>query len=170
MIAASRELAEESRTRQGTRTDIIIISADGAPVGLRSAAPAAHTVVGLRGGLDLVAAPALREQLIRVLHRGTGLLVLDLSRVVSCDASGLAVLIGTQRRAGLLGIAMRLAAPSPPVREVLRSTGLDRNFGVFPDVSSALAPERDEPARLRPAVAVLAVAGEGRPAGSRSVG
>jgi anti-sigma B factor antagonist len=170
VIAASRELAGEPRTGQGMRTDIIIISGDGALVGPRSAPPAGRTVVGLRGGLDLATAPALREQLIRVLHRGTGLLVLDLSRVASCDSSGLAVLIGTQRRAGLLGIAMRLAALSPPVREVLRSTGLDRNFEVFPDVPGALAPERHGPATLRPALTALAVAGAGRPAGSRSVG
>jgi len=99
-----------------------------------------------------------------VLHRGTGLLVLDLSRVASCDTSGLAVLIGTQRRAELLGIAMRLAAPSPPVWEVLRSTGLARSFEIFPDLSSALDQDRHEPTRPGPALAASAVAGEGRPA------
>jgi anti-anti-sigma regulatory factor len=41
------------------------------------------------------------------------------------------VLIGTQRRAGLLGIKVRLLAPSPPVRKVLRSTGLDRSFSIY---------------------------------------
>jgi anti-anti-sigma factor len=90
-----------------------------------------RTVVRLSGGLDLAAAPALREQLIDVLHRGTGLLILDLSRVLSCDTAGLAVLIGTQRRAKLLGIKMRLLAPSLPVTKVLRSTGLERNFSIF---------------------------------------
>jgi anti-anti-sigma factor len=90
-----------------------------------------RTVVQLSGGLDLAAAPALREQLIDVLHRGTGLLILDLSHVLSCDVAGLAVLIGTQRRAGLLGTKVRLLAPSPPVRKVLRSTGLDRSFSIY---------------------------------------
>ena len=58
-----------------------------------------------------------------MLHPGMSLLVLDLSRVPSCDPAGLAVLIGTQRRARLLGIVVRLAAPSLPVAKLLRLTG-----------------------------------------------
>jgi anti-anti-sigma factor len=95
-----------------------------------SAPPSERTVVKLSGGLDLAAAPALREQLIVALHRGAGLLILDLSHVLSCDTAGLAVLIGTQRRAKLLGTTMRLLAPSPPVTKALRSTGLDRSFSI----------------------------------------
>jgi anti-anti-sigma factor len=95
-----------------------------------SAPPSVRTVVKLSGGLDLAAAPALREQLIVQLHRGTGPLILDLSRVLRCDTAGLAVLIGTQRRAKLLGTTMRLLAPSLPVTTALRSTGLDRSFSI----------------------------------------
>jgi len=40
------------------------------------------------------------------------------------------VLIGTQRRAKLLGTKMRLLAPCIPVTQVLRSTGLDRSFTI----------------------------------------
>jgi anti-anti-sigma factor len=109
-----------------------------------------RTIVRLCGALDIDGAPALRERLIDMLHRGPGLLVLDLSQVLSCDASGLAVLIGTQRRARLLGIMMRLAAPSLPVTRVLRSTGLFRSFTICPDLRGALAWELDEPAGLAP--------------------
>ena len=42
-------------------------------------------------------------------------IVVDLSQVTFCDASGLAVLIGARRRAWLLGGSLRLAAPAPPV-------------------------------------------------------
>jgi anti-anti-sigma factor len=107
-----------------------------------------RTIVRLCGALDIDGAPALRERLIDVLHRGPGLLVLDLSQVLSCDASGLAVLIGTQRRARLLGVMMRLAAPSLPVTRVLRSTGLYRSFTIFPDLCGALAAEPDESAAV----------------------
>jgi anti-anti-sigma factor len=102
---------------------------------------AARTVVRLRGALDVAGAPALRERLIGLLHPGMRLLVLDLSRVPCCDAAGLAVLVGTQRRARLLGIAVRLAAPSLPVAALLRLTGLERNLTICPDLSSALAAE-----------------------------
>jgi anti-anti-sigma factor len=118
--------------------------------------PAARTTVRLRGALDVAAAPALRERLISVLHPGTSLLVLDLSRVPSCDPAGLAVLVGTQRRARLLGIVVRLAAPSLPVAKLLRLTGLDRSFTICPDLRSALAVERHESAKASPSPRALA--------------
>jgi anti-anti-sigma factor len=138
-----------------------MIRADGTFRQPRAAPPSGRTIVRLRGALDFDAAPALRERLIDVLHRGAGLLVLDLSGVLSCDASGLAVLIGTQRRARLLGIMVRLAAPSPPIAKLLRSTGLDRSFTICPDLPGALATERYKPARPAPALPVPAVAGQG---------
>ena len=117
---------------------------------------AGRTIVRLRGALDAAAAPALRERLIGMLHPGTSLLVLDLSCVPSCDPAGLAVLIGTQRRARLLGIVMRLAAPSLPVAKMLRLTGLDHSLTICPDLRGALAVERHEPAKASPSPRVLA--------------
>lgn len=131
---------------------------DGTFPGPRSVSPSSRTIVSLRDDLDFAAAPALRERLIDVLHRGTDLLILDLSHVPSCDAAGLAVLIGTQRRAGLLGITMRLVAPSLPVSEVLCSTGLKHNFTICSDLSGALALEGHEPAGLASALAILPAA------------
>jgi anti-anti-sigma factor len=113
--------------------------------------PATRTIVRLAGALDAAAAPALRERLIGSLHPGLRLLVLDLSRVSSCDSAGLAVLIGAERRARVLGIAMRLAAPSEPVAKLLHHTGLDRNLTICPDLRGALAAER-EPASPSPEV------------------
>ena len=117
--------------------------------------PAARTVVRLRDALDVAAAPALRERLIGLLRPGMRLLVLDLSRVPSCDSAGLAVLIGAQRRARLLGVVLRLAAPSPQVAKLLRLTGLDRSLTICPDLSSALAVERPDPATAVPSAQVL---------------
>jgi len=118
--------------------------------------PAACTIARLGGALDFAAAPALRERLTGMLQPGTRLLILDLSRVPSCDPAGLAVLIGTQRRARLLGIIVRLAAPSLPVATLLRLTGLDRSLTICPDLPGALARERHEPANAAPAPPVLA--------------
>lgn len=118
--------------------------------------PAGSTVVRLYGDLGIAAAPALRERLISMLRPGTRLLALDLSRVLSCDPSGLAVLIGTQRRARGHGIVVRLIAPSPPVAALLHSTGLDRCLTVCPDLPAALAQERREPAAAVPAQRVPA--------------
>jgi anti-anti-sigma factor len=95
-------------------------------------------IAALSGELDITCAPALREQLLALLHSGTARLVIDLSRVSYADASGLAVLVGTGRRAGLLGGFVRLAAPAPAVATVLRVTGLYGQLDVFPTVQAAI--------------------------------
>jgi anti-anti-sigma factor len=97
------------------------------------------TVAILSGDLDIVSVPVLREQLLGLLGVHASQLVIDLSGVSFCDASGLAVLVGTARRAGLLGGVLRLAAPAPSVAAALRIGGLDRYFDIFPDVSAAIA-------------------------------
>jgi anti-anti-sigma factor len=74
------------------------------------------TIAELSGELDLACALALREQLAGLLRAGCSRLVIDLSKVSHCEASGLAVLIGTGRRARLLGGFLRLAAVSPRAR------------------------------------------------------
>jgi anti-anti-sigma factor len=106
----------------------------------RDAAPSAdRAIVRLGGALDTAAAPALRDRLLGILHHGTRLLILDLSRVLLCDPAGLNVLISTQRRARLLGITVCLAAPSLQVANLLRSTGVERRFTMYPDLTSAVA-------------------------------
>lgn len=74
------------------------------------------------------------------------------------------MLIGTQRRARLLGSAVQLAAPSPPVAKLLRSTGLDRSFTINRDLSGALASLRCQSARTTPA---SGPGREGTPSGAR---
>jgi anti-sigma B factor antagonist len=103
------------------------------------------TVAVLRGALDITRAPILREQFLRLLRPAACRLVLDLSLVSNIDAGGLAVLVGTGRRARLLGGSLRLAAVRPAVATTLRAAGLDRLFEIFPTVQSAVS----SPARAR---------------------
>ena len=109
--------------------------------GLALSTPAAGgiTIAELSGELDLACAPALREQLLGLLRPGSSRLVIDLSKVSHCDASGLAVLIGTGHRARFLGGFLRLAAVSPQVDQGLHITGLRQHLGVFPTVQAATA-------------------------------
>jgi anti-sigma B factor antagonist len=94
-------------------------------------------IAALSGELDITAAPVLREKLLGLLHDASNL-VIDLSAVSYADASGMAVLVGTSRRAGLLGGMLRLAAPTSAVTEALRLTGLHRRLDIFPTVQAAL--------------------------------
>jgi anti-sigma B factor antagonist len=100
------------------------------------------TIAELSGELGIADAPALREQLLNMLRPGSSQLVIDLSKVSFCDASGLAVLVGTGRRARLLGGFLCLAAVSPVVAEALQTTGLQRNFEIFPTVQAAMTGPR----------------------------
>jgi anti-anti-sigma factor len=88
----------------------------------------------------------LRERLTVLLQPGMGLLIFDLSDVSFCDAAGLAVLIGTQRRATAIGIALCLAAPRPQVTNILHVTGLDRALTIHPTRAAALAAASPMPA------------------------
>lgn len=96
-------------------------------------------IIKLAGKLDITSAPALREQLLGLLRPAASQLVIDLSAVRYADASGLAVLVGTQRRAVLLGGALRLAAPPPEVASVLAVSGLGRHLDIYPTVRAAIA-------------------------------
>jgi anti-sigma B factor antagonist len=107
--------------------------------------PTSTTIVRLDSDLGLAAASALRLRLMSALRPGTTRLILDLSRVQSCDPAGLGVLISTQRHAAERGIVVLLAAPSPSAVKLLHSTGLERYLTVCPDLPGALA------ARLAPA-------------------
>jgi anti-anti-sigma factor len=109
----------------------------------------ASTIATLEGELDIATVPALRERLLGVLRPGVRLVIVDLSGVSFCDVAGLAVLIGTQRRAAAYGIIVRLAAPSHQVTKLLRITGLDRSFTICATLADAL-PTHAEAAQARP--------------------
>ncbi len=98
-----------------------------------------YLVAALSGGLDGPRATALREQLLGLLRPAASRLVLDLSLISHVDVGGLAVLVGTERRARLLGGSLRLAAVKPAVGIAVRAAGLDRLLEIFPTVQSAVS-------------------------------
>jgi anti-sigma B factor antagonist len=110
--------------------------------GLRPGEERGCLVAALSGRLDSERAPAVREQLLRLLRPAAIRLVLDLTLVSDIDAAGLAVLVGTERRARLLGGALRLAAAGLAVSMAVRSAGLDRLLASIPTVQAAGSPAR----------------------------
>ena len=97
-------------------------------------------VAAPQGELDLATAPDFHEQLLRMLsERRTRLVVIALDRLAFCDAAGLRVLVHAQRRARLLDIDLRLAAPTSAMAKLFRITGLDQTFRVWPTTVAALA-------------------------------
>ncbi|HTA10180.1 MAG TPA: STAS domain-containing protein [Streptosporangiaceae bacterium] len=98
-----------------------------------------YVVVALSGALDGASAPALREYLLRLVHQCGGCIVLDLSAVSYADVSGLTVVVGTGRRARLLGGWLRVVSPPPGVADVLAASGLDRQFDSYASVEAAVS-------------------------------
>lgn len=106
--------------------------------GLSVSSQDGYTVATISGDLDIARVPVLREQLHGVLGPDASRIVIDLSGVTFCDASGLAVLVGVGRRARLLDGVLCLVAPAPPVAKVLRLTGLGLHFQIFATVPAAV--------------------------------
>ena len=115
-----------------------------------------YVIAALGGELDIASAPALREQLLRLLRTASHLII-DLSALEHADASGLAVLVGTRRRARLLGGSLRLAAPSPEVARVLSATGLNQHLDIFPTVRAAIAGQPSLPGTIFPSTTAPAL-------------
>jgi anti-anti-sigma factor len=96
-----------------------------------------HIVVTIDGQLDVTSSAFLRDRLLIVLHHTTVPMIIDLSKVSSCDAAGLAPLVGASRRGLLHGVQVSLAAPQPYLTLLLRITGLHRVFAIHPTLATA---------------------------------
>ncbi len=128
--------------------------------------PDGAVTVAIGGDLDIASAPVVRERLLSLLRPGACRLVIDMSAVRYADASGLAVLVSTQRRAVLLGGWLRLAAPRPAVTGALAATGLSRHLAAYPTARAAAAGRKPGPAATAaPALPVPAQAGPGADSG-----
>jgi anti-anti-sigma factor len=114
-----------------------------------------YVVVALSGELGIASAPALRDQLLSLLRTASHLII-DLSAVERADASGLAVLVGSGRRARLLGGSLRVAAPSPQAARVLSATGLNQHLAIFPTVRAAITGQPRLPDAIFPPATVPA--------------
>jgi anti-sigma B factor antagonist len=109
-----------------------------------------YVIAALSGDLGVESAPALREHILGLL-RAASHLIIDLSAVEHADANGLAALVGSGRRARLLGGSLRLAAPSPEVGRVLSATGMNRHLNIFPTIRAAITGQPRLPGPIFPA-------------------
>ncbi|MEU8799085.1 STAS domain-containing protein [Spirillospora sp. NPDC048819] len=98
---------------------------------------AEDTVIAISGELDIASTPALRERLHTALRDTGPYVVIDLSGVTFCDASGLALLVDARRRTEPKGTTVVLAGPRPQMARLLRLTGLARVFTIRPSVTAA---------------------------------
>lgn len=81
------------------------------------------TVLRIRGELDLVTSPAVRQSVHDAVADGRHDVVLDLSEVLFCDSSGVGVLIAARRLMRSCGGRLRLILPPGARRRAPTSTG-----------------------------------------------
>lgn len=91
-----------------------------------------HTLIKVRGEIDIATAPGLRERLFDLLRRGAALVILDLSGVPFCDASGLDMLVGSHNHATMLGTTLRMTALRPRVARLVYINGMHRALPIYP--------------------------------------
>lgn len=90
--------------------------------------PRPTVVIDLDGDLDRRSLPQVAEQLDEALAAKPAEVVVDLEDCPYVDATGLAALVDTHRRARRAGIVLTLEHCSPRVLRLLSLTGLRRVF------------------------------------------
>lgn len=110
--------------------------------------------------IDAATVGALRGRLNEAIRSGDGPLLLDLSALQTVDATGLAMLLGVERRAARAGRELLLRGVPLRVARLLRATGLSR-------VLRAEGPVTDRD--IHPAGVVPAVDRSGSSGGRRPV-
>ncbi|QDQ09634.1 STAS domain-containing protein [Streptomyces spectabilis] len=126
---------------------------------------AGHTVVELRGEIDLDADAELRLYLDGMTCRPFARVVVDLRPVTFIDCVGLSLLVRAHRRVRERAGRLLLVGSDPLLLRILHITGLDRPLPAHPTLDRALAAGEAPP----PAVEdLLAAAEEEGPLASRA--
>lgn len=98
-----------------------------------------HSVLEVRGEVDVYTAPGLRERLVELFDKGSRNVVVNLDRVEFLDSTGLGVLVGALRRLRAVQGTFGLVCSHERLLKVFRITALDRVFVVHDTVESATA-------------------------------
>lgn len=101
-------------------------------------------VAHVGGEVDAYTAPELRETLRGVVDEKHPDLVIDFRQVSFVDSTGLGVLVGVLKRQRAAGGTLRLSGLSNQLAKVIRLTGLDAVFEIYPDVEAALRASLDD--------------------------
>lgn len=94
-------------------------------------------IISLRGRLDALTAPELREEFREFIANGHNRLVLEFSGVTFVDSSGISVIITLLKAATANGGDVVLAKLPATVRSILELTRLNKVFRIHDDVDVA---------------------------------
>ena len=97
-----------------------------------------HTIVTVRGEVDLASSPGLRDCLVELTAAQTPRVVVDLEDVGFIDSTGIGVLVGGIKRARSQGGELALVCTQRRILKVLEITGLTRVFPVYSQLEQAV--------------------------------
>ena len=84
----------------------------------------------VEGDIDISSSPDLKKVFDKLIAQKTPKIVIELSKVVYVDSSGLATLVGILKNMRSYGGKMRLAGMSPKVKSLFEITKLDKLFEI----------------------------------------
>ena len=106
--------------------------------------PDRRAVVHISGRLDATMADELKQNLKGTIAEGNVFLVIDLSGVYFIDSSGLSALVSGFKSAQKHHGTLVLANVGSQVQVALELTQLNRIFGMYEDIETALASLGDQ--------------------------
>jgi len=96
-------------------------------------------VVAAPEEIDITCADGLRAALLEAAALGPGTFVVDMSRTVFCDSSGLHALVTAHRQAQAENAEVLLVIRTSAVLRIFAITGIDRMIPNFASLDEALA-------------------------------
>lgn len=98
-----------------------------------------HTVVSMRGELDIASADDLRRHLREARSTHGDHVILELTDLEFMDSHGLSVIIACYKSVSTADGSLTLVGARPIIRRTLEITGIDRRLPLFDTVEAAAA-------------------------------
>jgi anti-sigma B factor antagonist len=90
-----------------------------------------HTVVQLKGSLDIYSAPGFKKELHALIDNGVQSLAIDMVHIKLLDSSGIALLANIQKRMKTEEGKFYLVHVHPDVMVILKLSSLDKFFHIL---------------------------------------
>lgn len=98
-----------------------------------------HSVVDVKGEIDVYTAPKLREKLIELVSEGSYDVIVNLEGVDFLDSTGLGVLVGALKRVKAHDGSLSLVCTQEKILKIFKITGLTKVFPIHDSVEEASA-------------------------------
>jgi anti-anti-sigma factor len=98
-----------------------------------------YRIIELEGEINYENSRKISKQLLALITEEDNRYILDVSRLLSIDSTGLAVLFSFCKKCHIEGKKSKLVAGNTPWYKLLHFSKLDRVLSIYPDLSAALS-------------------------------